>query len=215
MKGIRVTANPPHLSRYALVFPTQPDHNELPDDTPYRSVKYELPAFQEEHPEIYFEFYRTGTAEAPVAAEFERLLADVSRGLLAGIIFFFFAPSREIQKELGNFPCVVVSRDPNDTLHHYPFITFDTVELFRMFHERLWERTKRIAVLEHSRLASARLMQIAERLMQIAELCADGRADRFRCGAAAGFDSRRNEAFPLLDRRSDAVPRHHSQNRAA
>ena len=54
MKGIRVTANPPHLSRYALVFPTLPDHNELPDDTLYRSVKYELPAFQAEHPEIYF-----------------------------------------------------------------------------------------------------------------------------------------------------------------
>lgn len=170
MKGIRVTANPPHLSRYALVFPTLPDHNELPDDTLYRSVKYELPAFQAEHPEIYFEFYRTGTAEAPVTAEFERLLADVSRGLLAGIIFFFFAPSREIQKKLGNFPCVVVSRDPNDTQHHYPFITFDTVELFRMCRERLLERgAKRIAVLVHSMLASARLTQIAE-------LCADGRA---------------------------------------
>lgn len=170
MKGICVTANPPHRSHFALVFPHRRFDGEFAGDALFHSIRLELPEFLERHPGISFEFYYTGGAENPDQSELERLRNDASLGLLAGGIFFCFVPSRDFQASLGAFPCVVISRSPEDSFHHYPLITFDTVELFRMSRETLLKlRCRRIAVLVHEMLSM-------ERLTKISEIASDGRA---------------------------------------
>lgn len=168
MKGVCITANPPYLSRFALILPVYKSGGL--EDTLFQAVLLELPAFQERHPGISFEFYHVGHPENPDQKELERLQNDASLGLLAGGVFFSFVPAREVQTKLSDFPIIIISKSPEDTFHNYPLISFDLVELFRMCRNSLLkQKCKRIAILAHSMLS-------LERITKISEIISDGKA---------------------------------------
>lgn len=131
MHGMCVPANPPHLSRFAILLPlatTVPEPEADPFLSGFVRVAEE---YRRRHPEHTFLYYGVGDQTEPHLEEYQRIVEDVRCGLLAGIISIFTVPPASVQQQLGDFPLVIVARKREDVPHSYPQIEFDLVELFR------------------------------------------------------------------------------------
>ncbi len=175
MYGMCVTANPPHLSRFAVLLPQESATLSSGADSFLAGFMQVAEEYRRQHPEHTFVYYGVGDQATPRLEEYRRIAEDARQGLLAGAISIFTAPPPEIQKQLGEFPCVVIARKREDSPHPYPQIEFDLVELFRCQLNKLEQAgCRNIAAL----LADVTSMT---KTLEILKLAAQSRANCPRC----------------------------------
>ena len=172
MHGMCVPANPPHLSRFAILLPlstTVPAPGADPFLAGFVRIADE---YKRRHPEHTFVYYGVGDRTEPHMEEYERIAEDVRRGLLAGIISIFSVPPPPVQRQLEDFPLVVIARKRESTPHPYPQIEFDLVELFRCQLRRLEEAgCRNIAALLYDNISMPKCLAIFDLAAQSRANC--------------------------------------------
>jgi len=104
MKGVRVTSNPPHLSRFAVLLPVKVDEFLDDSDSLVPAFKQVIDNHVSNNPDFSVEYYHVGSMAIPELNEWERFCNDVQLGLLASAIDIFVAPPVEFQQRLKDFP---------------------------------------------------------------------------------------------------------------
>ncbi len=131
-KGMCVTANPPHLCRFAVLLPFSEKGPEGEFDTFLSGFRLVAAEYAQRHPECSFQFYYLGSISNPEMERWAGFAADAGRGMLAGAISIFLSPPAAIQEKLGDFPYVVISKSRSDAPHRAPDISFDMLKLLEM-----------------------------------------------------------------------------------
>jgi len=163
MYGMCVTANPPHLCRFAVLLPINADKILVETDSLIVAFKQVINDYIGENKGISFAYYNVGPMAAPEMDEWERFYTDVQSKLLAGAIDIFVAPPVELQRKLGDFPHVVISRKREDAPHNSPDIEFDLVEMFRTQLDFLaLNGCKNVAVLLNDNMSIAKNLSIID-----------------------------------------------------
>lgn len=97
IKGVCVVANPPHLSRYALCFPTD-SMAQLHRDSLWQAMDISAAAITyESNGAVSFKSYFVGEKQNPSTTEWTQLFEDIAHHYLAGAIVLInekFKPPR-------------------------------------------------------------------------------------------------------------------------
>lgn len=162
-KGMCVTANPPHLCRFAVLLPGSEQDSGVEQDSFSAGLRLVVAEYTRQHPECSFLFYHLGSMSDPAIDRWSEFAADASRGLLAGAVCVFLSPPAPVRKQLGDFPCVVISKLRSDAPHRAPDISFDMQKLLQLELAHLAEKgCRKAAVLMFDNMTVAHNMEIMD-----------------------------------------------------
>jgi len=168
IKGVCVVANPPHLSHYALCFPTD-SITHLHHDSLWNAMYKSAAAITKESDEtIFFKNYFIGKKQSSSESEWAQLFQDIDSHLLAGAIILInerFKPPRFPE----HFPYVIYDYETEEIYEHGIRLATDHVKLFSMALNMLESQgCERIAAIAPSNLNLPSVLQINEHMASAA-----------------------------------------------
>ena len=143
-KGISLSPAPPNRYRYALVIPPTDRREEIQNDTRWDAMENAVELYQTEHPAYSFVYY-TIHESGRLQPNYLRLLDDLKKGLLAGVILTYALYS-DLIAGLQDYPVVI--HEPKDPSINGIKYQYDWISMVKCAIERLKTLQKRkIAVI--------------------------------------------------------------------